>query len=65
MKRVVSVLLRPLAERLGALVAGALSGLAMVDPVLVSSVEAWVTAGAFLLADIIVANLKPKTQEGR
>ena len=29
MKRVVSVLLRPLAERLGALVAGALAGLAI------------------------------------
>lgn len=65
MKRIVSVLLRPIAERLGALVAGSLAGLAMADPVLVSRVEAWVTAGVFLLADIIVANLKPKTQEGR
>lgn len=65
MKRIVSVLLKPVAERVGALVAGALSGLAMADPGLVSSVEAWATAGAFLLADIIVANLKPKTREGR
>ncbi len=65
MKRVVSVLLRPVAERLGALVAGTLSGLAMSDPALISSVEAWVTAGAFLLADIIVANLKSKQQEVR
>lgn len=65
MKRIVSVLLRPVAERLGALVAGALSGLAMSDPVLVSSIEAWVTAGAFLLADVIVANMKTKTQEVR
>lgn len=65
MKRIVSVLLKPLAERLGALVAGALSGLAMSDPALISSVEAWVTAGAFLLADLIVANMKSKSQEVR
>lgn len=65
MKRIVSVLIKPVATRLGALVAGALSGLAMSDPVLVSSIEAWATAGAFLAADIIVAHLNGKTQEGR
>lgn len=65
MKRVVSVLLRPLAERAGALVAGALSGLAMSDPALASRVEAWAVAGAFLLVDLVVASMSRKTQEGR
>lgn len=53
MNRIVSVLIRPLAARMGALAASALSGAMVVDPALSARVEAWVLAGALLLADIL------------
>ena len=53
MKRIVSVFLRPLAARMGALAASALSGAMVVDPALSARFEAWVLAGALLLADIL------------
>ena len=65
MKRIVFVLLRPIAERIGPLVAGALAGYATVDPGILTRVEAWVTAGAVLLVDILVLNRTGKKQEGR
>lgn len=65
MKRIVSVLLRPLAERIGPLVSGAIAGYAVVDPVMLTRIEAWVTAGAFLLVDILVSKRTGKTQEVR
>lgn len=65
MKRIVSVVLRPLAQRIGAFVSGALAGYAVVDPVMLTRVEAWVAAGAGLLVDILVAKRIGKTQEGR
>ncbi|UIB81421.1 hypothetical protein [Flyfo microvirus Tbat2_105] len=65
MKWITNVLVRPAAARLGSLVAGTLSGIAITDPSLTTRIEAWVTAGAFLLADIIVANMKARPMEGR
>lgn len=62
MKRMVSVLLRPLATRFGALAASAISGAMVVDPALSARVEAWVVAGVLLLADLF---FNSKTQEGR
>lgn len=65
MKRLLNVVVKPIATRLGALVAGTLSGLAMTDPTTATRIEAWVAAGAFLLADILIANATSKNQEVR
>ena len=62
MKRLVSVLLRPLATRIGALAASALSGAMVVDPAISARVEAWVLAGGLLLVDIL---FNAKKQEVR
>lgn len=62
MKRMVSVLVRPLAARIGALAASALSGAMVVDPALSARVEAWVLAGVLLIADVL---FNAKTQEVR
>jgi len=65
MNRIVSVLIRPLATRLGALAASALSGAMVVDPALSARVEAWAMAGVLLLADLLLSAKRAKTQEGR
>nr|QJB21344.1 MAG: hypothetical protein [Microvirus sp.] len=65
MKRIVVVLLRPLATRLGTLALSGLSGAVAVDPAIGARVEAWVAAGVFLLADLLVAKWQIKTQEVR
>ena len=65
MKCIVSVLVKPIGARLGALAAGALSGLAISDPVIASRVEAWVLAGVLLAADLVGSYLRSKTQEVR
>lgn len=65
MKRILNVLIKPIATRLGALVAGTVSGFAISDPLLSTRIEAWVAAGAFLLADIIIAGATSKSQEVR
>ncbi|WP_080825125.1 hypothetical protein [Agrobacterium tumefaciens] len=76
MKNFVSVLIKPLAMRFGALAASALSGAMAVDPSLSAKFEAWVVAGLLLLADFVFAGKqapkpkrkrvsKPKTQEVR
>lgn len=65
MKSIVSVLVKPLGARLGALAAGGISGLAISDPVISSRVEAWVLAGVLLAADLVGAYFRTKTQEVR
>jgi len=65
MKGIMSVLVRPIGARLGALAAGALSGFAITDPVIASRVEAWVLAGVLLAADLIGSYFRSKTQEVR
>ena len=65
MKGIMSVLVRPLGARLGALAAGGLSGLAISDPVIASRVEAWVLAGVLLAADLVGSYFRSKTQEVR
>ena len=65
MKSLVSVLIKPLGARLGALAAGGLSGLAISDPVISQRVEAWVLAGVLLAADLVGSYLRSKPQEGR
>jgi hypothetical protein len=37
----------------------------IVDPALAARVEAWVAAGVLLLADLVLAHSRSKTQEGR
>lgn len=65
MKSLMSVLIRPLATRIGALAASALSGAMVVDPALSARVEAWAMAGVLLLADLLLSVKRSKTQEGR
>lgn len=65
MKGITSVLLKPIGARLGALAAGAVSGLAITDPVIASRVEAWVLAGVLLAADLVGAYFRTKSMEGR
>lgn len=63
MKSLLSVLVKPLATRIGALLASATAGAAVVDPAIAHRLEAWVMAGALLAADLIAAHLRQK--EGR
>ncbi|MBB3387286.1 hypothetical protein FHT82_000006 [Rhizobium sp. BK275] len=65
MNRIVSVLIRPLASRIGALGASAVSGAMAVDPALSARVEAWAAAGVLLLADLLLSAKRAKSQEGR
>ncbi len=65
MKRLFSVLVAPLASRIGALVASGTAGAAIVDPSIAARFEAWVMAGALLAADLIAAYLRSKSTEGR
>jgi len=65
MKGIVSVLVKPIGARLGALAAGALSGFAITDPVIATRVEAWVLAGVLLGADLVASYVRSKTQEVR
>ncbi|WP_313474825.1 hypothetical protein [Agrobacterium pusense] len=65
MKRLLSVVISPLARRFGALAASGMSGAMIVDPALAARVEAWVAAGVLLLADLVLAHSRAKTQEGR
>ncbi|GEM_PF-1761082 len=65
MKRIISVLVKPIAARLGALAAGGVSGFAITDPVIATRVEAWVLAGVLLGADLVASYLRSKTQEVR
>lgn len=66
MKRISSVLIGPIAARLGTLIGGAIGGIGTFDPTLTSRVEAWVTAGAFIAADLIIAAIRNRSsQEGR
>ncbi|UIB81435.1 hypothetical protein [Flyfo microvirus Tbat2_110] len=65
MKRMLSVLVAPLARRVGALLASATAGAAVVDPAIASRVEAWVMAGVLLAADLVATHLRAKSQEVR
>lgn len=65
MKRVLSVLVTPLATRLGSLAAGAVGGGMAVDPGLMTRLEAWLSAGAFLAVDYVIYWLRAKPMEGR
>lgn len=65
MKGLVSVLIKPLASRLGALAAGGIAGSMVVDPAIASSFGAWITAGVLLAADLVGAFLTSKNMEGR
>ena len=65
MKGIISVLIKPLGARLGALAAGAVSGLSISDPVIASRVETWVLAGVLLAADLVGSYFRSKTQEVR
>lgn len=65
MKRIVSVLVAPLARRIGALVASGTAGAMVVDPALAARVEAWLLAGLLLAADLVGAHLRSKQQEVR
>ena len=58
MKRIVSVLIRPLATRIAALASAGLSGAMVVDPAMSARLEAWVLAGVLLLADLLIVNIK-------
>lgn len=65
MKGIISVLVKPIAARLGAIAAGGVSGFAITDPVIATRVEAWVLAGVLLAADLVGSYLRSKTQEVR
>ena len=65
MKSMVYVLLRPLATRIGALAASAVTGAIVVDPALAQRVDAWAVAGVLLAADLVIAALQHKTKEVR
>lgn len=65
MKGIISVLIKPLGARLGALAAGAVSGLSISDPVIATRIETWVLAGVLLAADLVGSYLRAKTQEVR
>nr|WP_316650677.1 hypothetical protein [uncultured Gellertiella sp.] len=64
MKRLVSVLVLPLARRVGALAASATAGAMVVDPAIAARLEAWVVAGAMLAVDLASVYIR-QTQEGR
>ena len=65
MKSLISVLIRPLATRIGALIASGTAGAMVVDPAIATRLEAWVMAGALLAADLLAAHVRSKTKEGR
>lgn len=65
MKRISSVLVKPLAARLGSLAAGAVAGSMALDPSLASRVEAWVAASVLLAADLVGAYYRSRSMEGR
>jgi hypothetical protein len=65
MNRIISVLIRPLATRIGAMAVSALGGAMVVDPALSARVEAWGAAGVVLLADLLLSLKQSKSQEGR
>lgn len=65
MKKITDVLVFPLTRRLGTLVTGMLGGIGFMEPTLLARVEAWVTAGAFLAVDLLLAWKNSKTQEVR
>ncbi len=66
MKSFHTVLIAPLAQRLGTFTGGAIGAWGTFDPALTSRLEAWVTAGAFIAVDLIVAYVRGRqTQEGR
>ena len=58
MKRLSTVLIGPLAARAGTFIGGAIASFGTFDPALTSRVEAWVTAGAFIAVDLIVAAIR-------
>ncbi|MCZ7455268.1 hypothetical protein [Rhizobium rhizogenes] len=65
MKGIVSVLVKPIAARLGALAAGAVSGFVITDVDLATRVESWVFAGVLLAADLVGSYFRSKSQEVR
>lgn len=66
MKRISSVLIAPLAARLGTFTGGVIASWGTFDPTLSSRVEAWAAAGAFIAVDLLVAYFrKSNSQEGR
>jgi hypothetical protein len=65
MKGILSVLVKPLAARLGTMAAGGIAGSMVVDPAIASSLGAWVSAGVFLAADLVASYFNSKSQEVR
>lgn len=63
MKGFRTVLLGPLAARLGTLIGGAIGGIGTFDPGLTSRVEAWIAAGCFIAVDIIVAAMRDRNPQ--
>lgn len=66
MKGLASVLVKPLAARLGSMLGGGIAAWGSFDPTLSSRLEAWIAAGCFIAVDLIAAYVRntPK-QEGR
>lgn len=66
MKGITSVLVKPLAARLGSMLGGAVAAWGTFDPTLASRVEAWVAGGCFIAVDLVTAYIRNRqTQEVR
>ena len=66
MKKLTSLVIAPLATRLGSFTGGLVASWGAFDPSLSSRVEAWAAAGAFIAVDLVLAYFRRSNeQEGR
>lgn len=63
MKNIALIILGPVIRRIGPVGAGAVTGMIALEPELASRVETWLSAGAFLIADVIASHIRRQSKE--